>query len=70
MYISILEVVVYLLNRFPPKYGLYDTLIPSKIVEGKPKVDTGQKKITLGNILCLKLLKRIKREADVSRQLH
>ena len=45
---SIIEVVVYLLNRFPSKGVLYDTLSPSTIVEGRQKVDLGQKKIAFG----------------------
>ena len=48
MKISLLEGLLDLLNKLPFKYGVSDTLSPSKIVEGRPKVDTGQKK----NIFC------------------
>ena len=44
MKISLLEGLLDLLNKLPFKYGVSDTLSPSKIVEGRPKVDTGQKK--------------------------
>ena len=37
--------MVDLLNRFPSKYGVYDTLSPSTIVEVGPKFDMGQKKM-------------------------
>ena len=43
-----MERVVELLNRFPSKDGVYDTLIPSEIVEGRPKVDMGQKNTAFG----------------------
>ena len=45
----LIEVVVDLLNRFPPKGGVSDTLIPPKIVEGRPKVDMEQKRIAFGS---------------------
>ena len=36
---SLIEGVVDLLNRFPSKDLVYDTLSTSKIVKGRPKVD-------------------------------
>ena len=44
---SPIDGVVDLLNSFPSKYGVSDTLSPSKIVEGRPKVDMEQKIILL-----------------------
>ena len=38
------EVVVDFLNRFPSKGGVPDTLSPSEIVEGRPKVDMVHKR--------------------------
>ena len=49
MTISIIEVVIDLLNRFLSKVGVSDTLSPLRIVEGRPKVDMGQKNITFGS---------------------
>ena len=42
---SLIEGVVYVFNSFPPKDGVSDNLITSTIVQGTPKVDTGQKRI-------------------------
>ena len=42
---SLIERVVYSLNRFPYKNGVSDTLSPLTIVEGRPKVDMGQNNI-------------------------
>ena len=39
------------MNRFPSKYGVSDTLMPSTLVEGRPKVGTGQKKIAFVSYL-------------------
>ena len=42
---SLIEGVVYVFNSFPPKDGVSDNLITSTIVQGTPKVDTGEKRI-------------------------
>ena len=46
--ISPIEVVLYLMNRLQYKYGVSDTLSPSTIVEVRPNLDMGQKKIYFG----------------------
>ena len=46
---SLIEGVLYLLNMLPYKYEVLDTLSPSTIVEGIPKVDLGYKMIAFGS---------------------
>ena len=45
---SLIEGVVDILNMLPPRDRVSDTLSPSKIVEGRLKLDMGQKKIAFG----------------------
>ena len=45
---SLVESVVGMMNAFPSKQGISDTLSPSTIVEGKPKLDLKRKIITFG----------------------
>ena len=45
---SLVEGVVGMMNAFPSKQGISDTLSPSTIVEGKPKLDLKSKMITFG----------------------
>ena len=46
---SLVEGVVNILNYFPSKNGLSNTLSPSTIVEGKPKMDFGRDMISFGS---------------------
>ena len=46
---SLIYGVLDLLNMFPYKDGVSDTLSPSKIAEGRKKVDMGQKMISFGS---------------------
>ena len=48
---SLIEGVLDLLNRLPSKYGVSDTLNPSIILEGRPKVDMRQKNIAFGSYM-------------------
>ena len=45
---SLVEGVVGMMNAFPSKQGISDTLSPSTIVEGKSKLDLKRKIITFG----------------------
>ena len=45
---SLVEGMVAMMNTFPSKQGVSDTLSPSNIVEGKPKLDLKRKMITFG----------------------
>ena len=67
---SLKEVLVDLLKRFPSKDGVSDTLISSKIVEGRPKVDMGQKSIAFGPYAMFTLVQPTKWKPDAFQRLH
>ena len=46
---SLVEGVVGMMNAFPSKQGISNTLSPSTIVEGKAKLDLARKMITFGS---------------------
>ena len=48
MIVSLVEHVVEMLNMFPSKESISDTMSPATIVEGKPKVDFDQKRLPYG----------------------
>ena len=46
---SLIEGVVHMLNAFPSKNGISDTISPATIIEGKPKLDLEKKMINFGS---------------------
>ena len=46
---SLIEAITEVLNDFPSKNGILDTLSPVTIVEGKPKFDFGRAMIPFGS---------------------
>ena len=45
---SLIEGVVFMLNSFPSKTGISNTMSPGMIVEGRPKIDFSKKKVAFG----------------------
>jgi len=45
---SLIEGVVFMLNSFPSKTGISNTMSPGMIVEGRPKIDFSKKKVVFG----------------------
>ena len=48
MVVSLLEHVAYLLNNFPTKGSVSETMSPATIVEGSPKFDISQNRLPFG----------------------
>ena len=48
MIMSLIEGLVYVLNKLPSIDRVSDTLIPSTILEGIPKLDMGEKNVSFG----------------------